>query len=309
MLYYFRVAHGNFGDALNPWLWQRLAPEVCDSDPARRFLAIGTILSRRVPAEPVKVVFGSGSSGGPPPLIDDQWFIYGVRGPLTAARLKLDPALALTDPAILVRRIHFPAQKKIHPVSFMPHHQSTGEADWGNLCARAGIHCIDPHNDVEQVLREIQQTELLLAEAMHGAIVADALRVPWIPVRLYGHFKEFKWRDWMESIQVPFRLASIPPIYQRKAVSGKSLAQAFKKIAASTGLGKAKWRHFPLTASTERETSESLRAFEKVAATQTPCLSTDQTIERLDARLFETLGQIRQDWLRRRFHPPYRTSR
>ena len=45
---------------------------------------------------------------------------------------------------------------------------------------------------------------------MHGAIVADALRVPWIPARLYGHFMEFKWRDWTESIEVPLELASMP---------------------------------------------------------------------------------------------------
>ncbi len=304
MLYYFRIAHGNFGDALNPWLWSRLAPEVCDPNPAKRFLAIGTILSRNVPADPVKVVFGSGNSGISVPVLDGKWFIYCVRGPLTAVKLKLDPKLALTDPAILVRRVPLPPQRKIHRVSFMPHHQSAFEADWSKLCARIGMHCIDPRGGVEKVLAELQQTELLVAEAMHGAIVADALRVPWIPVRLYGHFMEFKWRDWTESVELPLELASIPPVFERGSVSRKGLSQVFKKAVASVGLGKSKWKHFRIRPSSEREIDESLRALAKLAATGKPQLSDEATLQRLDARLFETLGQIRAAWLQGEFKPP-----
>src|SRR5712671_6689892 len=101
---YFKIAHGNFGDDLNPWLWSRLAPEVCDDKDPALFLGIGTILSRQVPKSPVKVVFGSGcGSNRPPEELDRKWFFYAVRGPLTAAKLKLDGGLAIGDPAILVR--------------------------------------------------------------------------------------------------------------------------------------------------------------------------------------------------------------
>src|SRR5438874_11852066 len=132
---YFVLDHGNFGDDLNPWLWSRLAPEVCEQSDPTVFFGIGTILSRSAPPEPIKVVFGSGCGTGLGPKLDRRWFFYAVRGPLTAAKLGIDPALALGDPAILVRRTGLAPQPKIYPVSFMPHHQSMFLADWKNLCA------------------------------------------------------------------------------------------------------------------------------------------------------------------------------
>jgi succinoglycan biosynthesis protein ExoV len=304
MLYYsnyFKLAHGNFGDDLNPWLWSRLAPEVCNqSDPAL-FLGIGTILTRSVPPEPVKVVFGSGCGSQAAPDVDRRWFIYGVRGPLTAAKLNLDPALALGDPAILVRRIALSSCKKIFPLSFMPHHQSAPEAGWNRLCQRAGLHYIDPRSSVDEVLLQIRQSELLVAEAMHGAIAADALRVPWIPVRIYGNFMEFKWRDWAESVQAPLHIANVPPVFDRQLVSKKGFVHAFKKVAATAGIGKAKWKRLQIRPSTEREVSESLRALEKVSKTSKPCLSPDNSIGQAETRLSERLAELREDWKCGRF--------
>src|SRR5215475_13530307 len=105
MLYYCKPRQGNFGDDLNPWLWSRLAPEVCQPESGPLFLGIGTLLSQKVPKSPLKIVFGSGCGAGPSPRIDEQWFFYAVRGPLTVEKLKLDARqLALGDPAILIRR-------------------------------------------------------------------------------------------------------------------------------------------------------------------------------------------------------------
>jgi len=312
MLYYsnyFKLAYGNFGDDLNPWLWSRLAPEVCEQSEPALFLGIGTILSRSVPSEPIKVVFGSGCGSNAAPDIDQRWFIYGVRGPLSAAKLHLEPELSLGDPAILVRRIRLPSYKKRFPVSFMPHHQSVIEAGWDDLSRRAGIHYIDPRGSVDEVLLQIRQSEVLIAEAMHGAIVADALRVPWIPVRLYGNFMEFKWRDWTESVQAPLHITNVPPVFDRQLVSKKGFVHAFKKVAATAGVGKTKWKHLRIRPSTEREVSDSLRALEKVSKTSQPCLSSDAAIERVESRLFERLTELRQDWKNGRFNPLKREAR
>ena len=40
---------------------------------------------------------------------------------------------------------------------------------------------------------------------MHGAIVADTLRVPWIPVRTNPKILPFKWLDWCQSVKLPYR--------------------------------------------------------------------------------------------------------
>jgi succinoglycan biosynthesis protein ExoV len=304
MLYYCKTPMGNLGDDLNPWLWSRLAPEVCDDRASALFVGIGTILSHRMPAEPLKFVFGAGWGGGRRPKIDRKWMIYCVRGPLTAAGLKLDPALAIADPAILVRRVPRAAAKKCYPISFMPHHQSMPLADWKALCAQVGFHCINPCGGVDKVLAEVEQTELLLAEAMHGAIVADALRVPWIPVRMYGRFTEFKWRDWTQSIQAPLRIVDIAPIFERGPALWKRLDYAVKKTVARAGLGDDNWNRLGVRLSTRREISQTLRALEKTPKEQTPCLSADETIARLETRLCDKLTGLRAAWQNGQFTPP-----
>ncbi len=301
MLYYCKVRHGNFGDDLNPWLWPRLAPEVCAEDNPALFLGIGTILSYRIPVEPVKVVFGSGWADSRPPRMDQKWFVYCVRGPLTAARLGLDPSLAGVDPAVLVRRIPAAAEKKCHPVSFMPHHWSTRHADWASLSARVGIHCIDPRSGVDRILSELQQTELLLAEAMHGAIVADALRVPWIPVRIYAGFQEFKWQDWAQSVRVPVNLASVRPVFQRVPVWRKRGVHAIKSALGRASLGREDWTRLGYRLSSESEISDALRALEKVPSQYPPCLSGDKTMQAVETRLFDKLGELRAAWRAGRF--------
>ena len=295
MLYYFR--NGNFGDELNPWLWRQLCPEVMEQRQDRLFLGIGTILSRSVPAEPVKVVFGSGTSGvGEPSVMDARWRVFCVRGPLTARKLNLDARLALTDGAILVRRVRPPDEKKRYSVSIMLHHRSMEEADWKELTARAGIHCIDPCAKVDQVLAEMLQTELLLTEAMHGAIVADALRVPWMPVRLYPWFNEFKWQDWSQSVQVPLDVAVVPPVYQRSVFSRRGMRDSGKRLLAAAGLGKAKWQHLSLRPSHEREIKSTLDQLKQMAQRQRPCLSDEGMLRSLEERAFEQLNAIREAW-------------
>jgi succinoglycan biosynthesis protein ExoV len=156
---------------------------------------------------------------------------------------------------------------------------------------------------VEEVLAQIQQTELLLAEAMHGAIVADALRVPWIAIRLYGNFLEFKWQDWTQSLKLPLKVTALPPIFSRPAISPKGLVQAVKKTVAASGLGKEKWKRFRIGASSEAEISKSLRALEKMGKAGAPCLSDEKVLKAAETRLFEKLGALRADWAAHRFSP------
>ena len=141
------------------------------------------------------------------PAIDESWRFYFVRGRLTAAALGLDADLGVGDAAILVRSCVSLTARKVHPISFMPHWESAADGQWAEVSRAAGLHYIDPCDTVENVLTQIQESEVLVAEAMHGAIVADALRVPWIAVRPIQPPNRAKWHDWASALDLTLRWA------------------------------------------------------------------------------------------------------
>ena len=56
----------------------------------------------------------------------------------------------------------------------------------------------------------------MLAESLHAAIIADAFRVPWIPVRIGHKFLAGKWTDWAAGIGVTLQdAAPMFPLLER----------------------------------------------------------------------------------------------
>ncbi len=215
-LFYYHDSGGNFGDDLNAWLWPRLVPELLDDDEGTLFVAIGSILDRRIPQGPRKVIFGTGVGYGLLPVLNEEWRIYCVRGPLTARALGLPPSLAITDPAVLVRTVRAGRTTKAQRISFIPHFRTPARVqevglDLQRVCAALGIDYIDPRGDVEEVLSSIEGSGKVVAEAMHGAIVADALRIPWVAVQCFDQILNLKWWDWCRSLGMiynPLRYAA-----------------------------------------------------------------------------------------------------
>ena len=114
MRLYYYGEYKNFGDVLNTWLWPKLLPNMFDEDAGILFVGIGTLLNDFIPAKPLKAVFGAGVGYGKGlPVIDQNWKIYCVRGPLSAQALGLEPKLAVTDSAALLRNINLPPKKNI----------------------------------------------------------------------------------------------------------------------------------------------------------------------------------------------------
>jgi succinoglycan biosynthesis protein ExoV len=217
-LFYYQDPEGNFGDDLNRWLWPRLAPGLLDEDNSTLFVAIGSILDRRIPQGPEKVVFGSGVGYGLLPVLDPTWHICCVRGPLSAKALGLPPATAVTDSAALVRAVRKRpgSGRGDGHVTFIPHFRTPRRAEalglrLERIVAGLGIEYVDPRGDVEGILDRIERSRVVIAEAMHGAIVADALRVPWVPVRLFDQVLSLKWRDWCASLGIEYRPLSCLP--------------------------------------------------------------------------------------------------
>lgn len=269
-LYYYRDPLGNFGDDLNPWIWERVFPGAFraeDSDDL--FIGIGTILDSRVPAAPRKTVMGSGTGYHPPPTLDERWRIHFVRGPLTAAALGLEPTAAITDPAILLAHF-FPESTGAGKAMFMPHHRSVPFLDWPVLCAAAGLEYMDPTRPVEDIMAAFSRASLVVAEAMHGAIVADAVRVPWIPVQIFPGFNEFKWRDWFQSMGVESGIEVAPPAHDGFArLWVRHLGRRVRGIRATgklgTWVGKSPGR-WSLARNTSAARGELVRALVRIKA-------------------------------------------
>lgn len=206
---------GNFGDELNRWLWSRFLADVWNkaADDVL-FVGIGTVLDRNLPPARVTIVFGAGIgySRAPPEIAthSSRWRIYGVRGPLTARALNLDKRTAMTDPAILLATLPEFRGLDRQGVIFIPHWKSVRYGDWQGICKTLGIEFVDPCQDSKLVVRRIATATKVIAESMHAAIIADAFRVPWIPVALSREISPFKWVDWASSLSVAYRPVCLP---------------------------------------------------------------------------------------------------
>ena len=212
-IYHCRLPEGNFGDDLNLWLWPRLLAGACDHGAdGILFVGIGTVLNAGLPQARLRVVFGSGAGiGAPPPNIkSDAWRIYGVRGPLTAKLLDLDPALVIGDPALLLRILPKPAPEPSGRPAFIPHWATAGLVPWAEICEPLAIDFIDARGAPEHVLPRIASARLVITKSMHGAIVADAFRVPWLPLLSAYHPIPFKWEDWCRTLGIVYQPRPMP---------------------------------------------------------------------------------------------------
>jgi succinoglycan biosynthesis protein ExoV len=218
-LCYHRVPLGNFGDDLNLWLWDELLPGWRDWAADSVLVGVGTLLNtdleRRVGPGRRFLVAGSGVgyAAGLPDVSDrDRWDIRSVRGPLSAQGLGLPAGKGLIDPAAMIPTL--PAFRGIpragRPI-FVPHSDSVERHDWAAACAAAGLDYVSPQGDSRKVIARLAGAPLVLAESMHAAIIADAFRTPWIPVRIGYKFLPFKWEDWAMSVGVT--LGDIPPLF------------------------------------------------------------------------------------------------
>ena len=172
-----------------------------------------------VPKE--KIIFGTGVGyGSSLPVLDSSWHILFVRGPLSAKKLGLSSRDAITDSAMLIRNFYSKANGNL--IGFMPHvsQDVQGNFHWRKLCKKLGYLYISPQAEVATVLAQIRSCKLLLSEAMHGAIVADALRVPWIPLAS-SDVLPFKWLDWCQSLELPYHPIKIPSFWTSKTPLSK----------------------------------------------------------------------------------------
>lgn len=206
---------GNFGDELNTWIWRHLLSEAALKSTAL-ILGIGSILNKDLIQNRDIYVFSSGAGYGRSPQADALNIIC-VRGQLSALLLGINADLAAADGAILLRAISglqpLPEAERSGSI-FIPHHETINNlAEWNvwqALCLAANIELVSPMLDSKIIVQKIRRSKCVLAEAMHAAIIADTMRVPWIPVVTSPHINTFKWLDWLSVFNLPYQPQFLP---------------------------------------------------------------------------------------------------
>jgi succinoglycan biosynthesis protein ExoV len=282
---YFQGKHRNFGDDLNLWQWPRLLPDFFDDDEKTVFIGIGSIIGmHKFPEGTQKILFGPGvvpKYNTPPDISGPDWTTYFVRGPRTARLLGLTPDKALSDGAILLRTLVETSNRKPDTISFMPHWESLERGQWEKACALAGITLIDPRGTVDDVLSQMLRSKVIIAEAMHGAIVADALRIPWVPLLPLNPVHRDKWFDWAEALNIRLARHRLWPSSLLEA----RLWKLRKPITASPLAG-------PLEKALPHLAAHRLTQLAKIPGQ----LSEDREIERVTARMLEKLEELKRDF-------------
>ncbi len=292
-LTYFEGNPPNFGDELNATIWDTLLPGgFLDDNGDVLFLGIGSIIQDIYPAKARKVVVGSGYAGAYsalPDVHDGSWDIRFVRGPETCKALDLPPDTAITDAAILLRQTPLPDPSEGIGVAFIPHYESVERGNWPRVCDLAGVHFIDPTKPHEQVVSDLRGAELVITEAMHGAIVSDALRTPWIGVKTMHHVHRAKWYDWAASLNIEYRPADLRPSNGREAWAFHT-GRWGSGPKARAFFGSSAFR--PINTAIAHSAAASLRRLSQ----QDPQLSQDADIARAEARALEALDRLIKDY-------------
>jgi succinoglycan biosynthesis protein ExoV len=280
-LHYFHCVDGNVGDDLNPWLWPRILGNHLDDDQQHLFIGIGSILNNRLPEANRYTVLGTGVAGTPPNISQNRWDILALRGPLSKKRLGIQKQLPLLDGAYLITQLKNLDNSRRTEVGFIPHFRSIGCGLWEDVCETTEIRLIDPRLPVEQFLSELSCCDRVLSEAMHGAILADAYDIPWLPVKAYSHINEFKWQDWALSLELEFKFVGIPSTWRGEAAlpRRKRWKNSLKRSCARLGFSSRSWT--PAEPVRQRSDVESIR----LAAQSLVNLAENGTFSLSDARL------------------------
>ena len=201
-IFFYKAPGGNVGDDLNAELWHRLVPTLDDLTTADWLIGIGTILDERVNAlSGRKIVMGSGVRPNSTSRIDGDIRIGAVRGLLSAKHLGLDASFAVCDPGFLVASLWPQPAAPADRIGLIPHVYSEQLSHISQAGADAGLDVISPTLAIEPFLQRLRRCKRVFCESLHGAIFADALRIPWARTRLTSHYfegegvSEFKWRD------------------------------------------------------------------------------------------------------------------
>lgn len=288
----------NFGDAINPAVFEHFLGDVFDDDSTEVIVGIGSILGLFKKPENCKKVYvfssgyakGAPSTYGLPVKIDNDFDIICVRGKGTAKAMGISSDLAVADGALLLPiawPLAVPSKKK-YSYSFMPHSGTLDVfEDWQKILSPLGIYVIDPRKDPEIVMAELMDSEVLIAEAMHGGIIADSYRIPWIPVKTIVTINENKWADYCESVELDYNPTRTDTLYSISFLK-IVFANKLRQLKFLSGIAANVYYTYQSVVKVPRLKKQ----FEKIKNI-TPILSNDEVFLDLQNQLLEKMAELK----------------
>jgi hypothetical protein len=289
---YYRGKFPNFGDELNTWMWPKILPHFFDEDENVLFLGIGSTIGSYYEKAAKKIVFGAACVPGyndQPDVHGGDWEIYFVRGYRTTQVLNISPDFALGDAAILLRTVVERPRTSSEIVSFMPHWESLERGNWAHVCRLAGINLIDPRRPIDEVIGELLRSRMVLAEAMHGAIVSDALRIPWVPLLPLDALHREKWFEWAQALGIrlePHRFLPSSLLETKITLKHRPTLVNLLDSAASSPTS-----HL-INKGAIHGAAHRLTQLAKVS----PCLSDERVIDRVTESMLEKVQQLHRHY-------------
>jgi succinoglycan biosynthesis protein ExoV len=133
---------------------------------------------------------------------------------------------------------------------------------------------------------------------MHGAITADAFRVPWVPVRFATNFYEEKWRDFLESMNIVPDIEILPVMYQYRQPLWRLFRNSVKKAIFKVNPASGKWSKLPVARrlATDSELAHLASELKKIAQGVQGVLSDDAVVADVTRRLAAKVEVLKDDY-------------
>ena len=230
----------NFGDELNflicPFLFKGLldgwatsqSKELTDNDIL--LLPVGSIINSSIPDKPKKIVIGSGFGYGQ--ALDrnmlSSYSVLFTRGPITNMILYLPASRESIDLAYALKLMGYGPSEVRNKILIIPHHSNPCvrilfDRDCQLYYQLGEYLIVNPLANLKSILALISEARYVISEAMHGAIIADAFRIPWVAVCFGGKVNEMKWHDWLLAFGEKYSAVIVSPMMSERSVSHRML--------------------------------------------------------------------------------------
>lgn len=239
-----KVTGGNFGDDLNNILWKKILKIQFPLDEIA--LGIGSYEEPKIPKKIKKIhILGSGAT------IKESynWMskfkieFHFIRGPLSGIKWN-HKAPSYLDAAILLKGSNINLEKTHqYKIGYIPHHVSDQLCNYEKICNYLNIKYISPKKNVLNFIDEVRACDLIVSEALHGAILADICRIPWKAISGPHYITEFKWHDWASSLELEYKPDYIENVITRGIELNIRIENSYKLLLYKLGIGKNRWQY------------------------------------------------------------------